>query len=163
MAGLELKPCNQRSHPNRRSLHGLVPACVLDRVSAWQHSDLSGPLIDRAIIYLKNASSYLKNASSPTSSPSLPVEKRDLLIGLYRTVVELERTCDRAGAGTSGHQNDDPPSADEEDDRELQGFRGLQGHDELERGGVLAREIGATSRPHVQQARAGRRQKPSVA
>ena len=160
MAGLELKPCNQRSHPNRRSLHGLVPACVLDRVSAWQHSDLSGPLIDRAIIYLKNA---LKNASSLTSSPSLPVEKRDLLIGLYRTVVELERTCDRAGAGTSGHQNDDPPSADEEDDRELQGFRGLQGHDELERGGVLAREIGATSRPHVQQARAGRRQKPSVA
>ena len=156
MAGLELEPCNQRSHPNRRSHPGLVPACVLDRVSAWQHSDLSGPLIDRAIIYLKNA---LKNASSP----SLPVEKRDLLIGLYRTAVELERTCDRAGAGTSGHQNDDPPSADEEDDRELQGFRGLQGHDELERGGVLGQEIGATSRPHVQQARAGRRQKPSVA
>src|SRR5262249_38711328 len=106
------EPGNQRSHPNRRSRDGVVPACVLDRVMAWQHSDLSGPLIDRAIIYLKN-----------TSSPSLPVEKRDLLIGLYRTVVELERTCDRTGAGTSGHQ-DDPSSADEEDDRELQGFRG---------------------------------------
>jgi hypothetical protein len=130
MAGLELEPCNQRSHPTNSRSEQDTPAIradVLDHVSAWQHRDLSGPLIDRAIIYLKN-----------TSSPSLPVEKRDLLIGLDRTVVELERTCERAG--TSGHQ-DDPHSADEEDDRELPGFRRLQGHAELEGGGVLGLKI----------------------
>jgi hypothetical protein len=64
-------------------------------VPAGQHGDLASVLLDRAIVYPKN-----------TPSSSLPVEKGDLVIAQYGTVVQLEGSH---GAGTSARQDQDHP------------------------------------------------------
>jgi hypothetical protein len=71
-------------------------------VSAGQHGGLPGALIDRTVVYPKNM-----------TSPGLPIQKGDLVIVEYRTLVELEGS--RHGGGTSACQDDPRSSADPPD------------------------------------------------